>query len=128
MNTDLQKASMWKRISAWLFDSILLVSVVVLFGWILSGALNFDSHYDKLSQAYAKYETQYGIDFEISQDAYNAMDEQAQTEYRETYDRAYEALIADEDAMYTYGMVVNLTMLIASVMAASLSSALMSGT
>ena len=36
---DLQKASMWKRISAWLFDSILLVSVVVLFGLLLSWML-----------------------------------------------------------------------------------------
>lgn len=115
MNTDLQRASMWKRISAWLFDGILLVSVVVLFGTILSAILGFDGYYNRLDQAYEKYETQYGIDFEITQEAYEAMTEQEKADYQAVYDRAYEALVADEDAMHVYGMVVNLTMLIMSI-------------
>ena len=39
MNTDLQKASLGKRFSAWLFDVILLATVAVLFGFILALAL-----------------------------------------------------------------------------------------
>lgn len=115
MNTDLQKASMWKRISAWLFDSILLACVAVLFGSLLSYALDFDGHYQRLDQAYAQYEKQYGIEFNITEEAYTAMDEQEKAEYQARYDEAYAALIADEDAMYTYGMVVNLTLLIMSI-------------
>ena len=115
MNTDFQKASLGKRFSAWLFDMILLATVVVLFGFILSSILNYDSHYDSLERAYIKYETQYGIDFEITQDAYLAMDEAEQTAYRQAYDKAYEALIADEETMRTYSMVVNLAMIIASI-------------
>lgn len=115
MNTDFQKASLGKRFSAWLFDMILLATVVVLFGFILSNILNYDSYYDSLERAYIKYETQYGIDFEITQDAYLAMDEAEQTAYRQAYDKAYEALIADEETMHTYSMVVNLAMIIASI-------------
>ena len=36
MILDLQKASMWKRISAFLFDGILLSIVAVLFALVLS--------------------------------------------------------------------------------------------
>lgn len=115
MNTDFQKASLGKRFSAWLFDMILLATVVVLFGFILSNILNYDSYYDSLERACIKYETQYGIDFEITQDAYLAMDEAEQTAYRQAYDKAYEALIADEETMRTYSMVVNLAMIIASI-------------
>ena len=39
---DLQKASMWKRISAAMFDGILLGIAAVLFAWLLSLALGFD--------------------------------------------------------------------------------------
>lgn len=115
MNTDLQRASMWKRISAWLFDSILLVTVAVLFGLLLSSTLGFNGYYDRLSKAYETYESRYGIDFEITQEAYDGMTEQEKNDYKTLYDQAYEALTADEDAMYVYGMVVNLSMLILSI-------------
>ena len=36
---DLQKASMWKRVSAWLFDTILLSIVAVGFAFLLSTIL-----------------------------------------------------------------------------------------
>ena len=115
MNADLQKASMWKRISAWLFDSILLACVAVLFGMILSFALDFNGHYERLDQAYAQYESQYSIEFNITEEAYSAMTEQEKADFQKRYDEAYEALIADDEAMYTYGMVVNLTLLIMSI-------------
>lgn len=115
MSTDLQRASMWKRISAWLFDSILLVSVVVLFGLLLSWMLGFDGYYDRLGQAYERYETQYGIDFELTQETYDAMTQAEKDSYQAAYEQAYEELVQDEDAMYVYNMVINLTMLILSI-------------
>lgn len=114
MGADLQKASMWKRISAWLFDTILLACVAVIFGLVLSFALNFDSQCDKLGEYYARYETQYGIDFDITEEAYAKMDAQQQAAYQETYNIAYDALIADDAAMKQYSLVVNLVMLITS--------------
>lgn len=110
-NMELQKASFWKRISAWLFDSILLVTFAILFGFALSGVLGFNSYNNALDQAYAKYETQYDIKFEISQEDYEKLPQQK----KDDYDAAYEALLKDEEAIIAYNMVVNLTMVITSL-------------
>lgn len=111
MTFDLQKASIWKRASAAIFDSILLGILAVGVAWLLSLVLNYDGYNDTLLQAYDHYESQYGIVFEITEEEYNAMapDELAR------YDEAYAALIADNEAMYAYNMVMNLTLLITSI-------------
>lgn len=107
----LQLASFWKRISAWLFDSIMLGVFAILFAFALSGTLGYTTHSNAMEAAYNKYETQYGITFDITQEAYLAMTEAE----RANYDAAYEALLDDEDAMYAYGMLVNLTLIITSL-------------
>ena len=55
MDLDLQKASMWKRISAFLFDFIMLSIVAVLFAWGLSAALGYDGYNRTVAGAYEKY-------------------------------------------------------------------------
>ena len=72
MVTDLQRAGMWKRMAAWLFDSILLLVLAVGMGFLLSGLLGYDSWNQKLDDAYNRYETQYGVVFDISQEEYEA--------------------------------------------------------
>lgn len=111
MNLDLQKASMWKRISAWLFDGILLSVVAVGAAFLLSLLLGYDGHSTALEDAYDRYEAQYGITFDISQEEYLAMP----ADQQKNYDDAYQALLADETAMYEYNMVVNLTLVITSL-------------
>lgn len=108
---DLQKASFWKRIAAWMFDGILTGILAVGFGLLLSMLLGYDGYSAQVDAAYDRYEAQYGIVFEITQDEYQAMDEQT----RQNYDTAYEALIADAEAMYAYNMVLNLTLVITSL-------------
>ena len=108
---DLQKASLWKRISAWLFDGILVGILAVGLALLLSALLGYDSYDQSVEEAYTRYETQYGITFDISQETYEAMSEEA----RMQYDLAYQALIADEEAMYAYNMMLNLTLVILSV-------------
>ena len=44
MVSDLQKASLWKRISAFLFDFILLGIVAVLFALALSAVTGYDGY------------------------------------------------------------------------------------
>ena len=107
MTYDIQKASISKRISAFLFDGILTGIVVVAVAWLLSAVLNYNSYSENLDKAYDTYEKQYGINFEISQEDYAALPE----EKRADYDAAYAALIEDTDAMYNYNMVINLTLL-----------------
>ena len=111
MNYDLQKAGMWKRTAAWLFDGILLGILAVAFAFVLSGLLGYDGYSDAVDRAYAEYETEYGVEFEITQEEYLSMTD-AQ---RQNYDAAYQALTADEDAMYAYNMVLNLTLIVTTV-------------
>ena len=111
MATDLQKASIWKRISAWLFDGILFGILAVAAGVMLSWALGYDGYALQLEQGYAKYESEYGVTFEISQAEFASMTEAE----RANYNAAYEALIADEDAMYAYNMMMNLTLVVLSL-------------
>ena len=52
---DLQKASMFKRISAYLFDVILLSIVAVLCMLALSAVLGYDGYSETVDAAYDKY-------------------------------------------------------------------------
>ena len=108
---DLQKASMWKRVSAALLDAIVLVIAVVGLAFGFSVLFNFDSYNDALNQAYDKYEQEYGIEFELTAEEFEKMSSEDMAQY----EAAYEALIADYDAMYAYNMVINLTLTIATL-------------
>lgn len=108
---DLQKASTWKRTAAWIFDGIIVISLAVGLAFLLSMVLGYDGYSRSLNDAYARYETEYGIVFDMTQEDYQALDEAG----RQNYDDAYNALIGDEGAMYAYNMMVNLTLLITSM-------------
>ena len=61
MGLDLQKASIWKRVSAYLFDMIILGIAVIGIAFILSNLLNYDKYGQTMDKAYDTYEEQYGI-------------------------------------------------------------------
>lgn len=111
MAHNLQKANLWKRIAAWLFDAILTGILAVAFGVLISWLLGYDAHSQTLDQAYARYESQYGVSFEITLEQYEAMTQAEQ----DNYNAAYDALIADEEAMYAYNMMMSLTLVIISL-------------
>ena len=111
MISDLQKANMFKRISAGLFDFITTCIVIVAITLLLSTILGYDNYKTSLDASYAKYEEQYNIKFSMSEEERAAMSEAD----LKRYDEAYEALIADDEAMYTYNMIINLTLLITSL-------------
>lgn len=108
MITDLQKASLSKRIAAGILDAMLLCVLAVGFAALLTWLVNYDSHSTALEQGYSRYETQYGVDFDIAQSDYEAMPADKQ----KNFDAAYAALIQDDDVLYHYNMVVNLTILV----------------
>ena len=105
---DLQKASMWKRLSAALFDFILLVIVVVGAALLLSFAFGYDSYADTLEGIYASYEESYGVKFNLTDAEFAALDETAKA----NYDKAYAALAADAEFNNTYNLMFNYTILI----------------
>ena len=111
MGIELQKANIWKRISAWMFDSILWVLLAMLIALLMSGLLGYEDHTARLGQSYQDYADRYGISFDITQQEYEALSE----EERVAYDAAYKALTEDKQVIYTYNLVVNLTLVIASV-------------
>lgn len=111
MRLDIQKANMWKRISAGLLDVILLSVVVAFLAMFLSSILGFDTYNNALDDCYSKYEAEYGISFDITMDDYNAMTQ----EQIDLYNDAYESFSQDADAIYNFNMIVRLTITIASI-------------
>lgn len=104
MTNDLQRASMWKRIAAGLFDGILTSILAVGLACLLSLVLGYNGYSNTLEQGYEAYEAQFGVDFSLTQAEYAALTPEA----RQTLDAAYEAMTSDEDVMRAYNMALNL--------------------
>ena len=110
MTCDLQRANVWKRISAFLFDVILLAIACVLCAWGLSALLGFDAQYQTLMAHYQAAADACGLDMSIMTQTYSALTD-AQ---RALVEQANAVLAADETAVHAYGMVIQLSILIVS--------------
>ncbi len=108
---DLQKAGLWKRVTAGIFDGILTSVLAVGLGFVLSLLLGYGGYNDALQAGYDRYEAQYGVTFEQTQEELASQSPQE----RERYEQAYQALIADKQVLYNYNMTVNLTLVITTV-------------
>lgn len=111
MNNEIQKASMLKRISAFTFDMILLVCLVVALAFGISAILGYDGYHARMDEKYEQYGQMFGIDVNISMEQFDALPEAEQARYNE----AVEAINQDEEATKLYSMIVNLTLVIATV-------------
>ncbi len=111
MITDLQKGSLTKRISAFLFDGILIVILILGIALLLSSVLNYNSYSQTLDACYEKYGQEFGVSVGITQEEYDQL-EPAQ---KEAYEKANEALAKDTEAVYAYNMMINLMLVIGTV-------------
>ena len=111
MDYELQKASMWKRISAFLFDVIILGIVAVLLGWGLSALLNYDSYSRIVTDSYTRYSEEYGVDLRLTQKEYEALPE----EEARKVDAGFAALNADGNALRANQMMLQLSVMIISL-------------
>ena len=111
MRFHIEKASMWKRISAYLFDFILVSVLAVGLGAALSAVTGYNDYNDTFFQISQQYEEEYGVKFEVSTEEWNQMSQ----EELDQYNTAYEAFIQDEEAMYAYNMIISLMMVITSI-------------
>ncbi len=118
MMYDLQRADFWKRISAFLFDLIIFGIVAVGIAWGISAIVKYDNYMNGLNNCYEKYESEYGIEFNITGEEY----EKLSAEDKAKYQAASKALENDGEAFYFYSMTVNLTliMLIFSILVSHL--------
>lgn len=108
---DLQKAGMWKRVSAWLCDFILLSIAAVGLAFLLSTVLNYDTYIARLEEISEIYEKEYNVDFDISNEDYQALTEDEHAQYK----LAKEAFSKDSKANYLYNLLINFTFIIISL-------------
>lgn len=108
MVSEIQKASLWKRIAAGILDMILLMILAVGVAWGLSAILNYDSFNAEYQQINEEYAAKYGVDLSMTQEKIAALPEAEQTPYRQ-----FDEAINDNDrAVYLFNLLINLILLI----------------
>lgn len=111
MLLDLQKASMLKRISAWILDAIVVSILATGFGLLISSIIGYDARFNQLNACYGRYEAEYGINIEIAPEDYEALTEAELAVYAE----ALEAMNQDAELNYCYRMIMNMSLVIVTV-------------
>ena len=108
MINDVQKANLWKRISAFMFDAILVITVAVGIAYLLSTALQYDDTIAQREQLRADYEAKHGVVFDISAEDYEKLSED---EIQKIND-AYAEFASDDQVNQLHVKIVNLTLII----------------
>ena len=108
---DLQKASVLKRISAWMFDAIILATLAAGIAFIFSAVFGYDAKLDRMEEIYTEYEAEFGIDLEISDENFAKLTD----EEKAKYDEANKKFGKDEEVIYLTNMLFTLSLLIVSL-------------
>lgn len=106
----LDRANMWKRISAWLLDKILVVILATGFAFLISWITKYDTYWDNYNAKYDAYEAEYDTNFGYTKEQYDALDEKEKAKY----DNAYQAFSTDDEVLYNWNMMINLALIIVS--------------
>ncbi len=113
MSLTLQKAGLWKRISAFLFDIILTVTIAVGFSVAVSAMFDYNGQVARLNDIYTAYEQEYGVDFDISKEDYEKLTD----EQKANLDAANQAFLQDEGLIEIYDVLFYMTLAIVSISA-----------
>ena len=108
MTNDIQKAGLWKRFAAGILDGILLAVLAAGIAFLLGAFLGYDGYTTTWNERCAYYEEQYSTSFQITEEQYKTLSPQEKV----NYDKAYEALIQDDDAVKAYNMMRSMPLLI----------------
>ena len=111
MMFDLQKANMTKRISAFIFDFIITLTLAVAFGTVISFITRYDSHYEACMTVISRYEKEYGILYSIDENEYTSLSEAG----KKNYEALCNAISSDNDFIYHNHCYLNLSLLIVSL-------------
>lgn len=112
---DLQKASTGKRISAFLFDIIMFMTVLVGIIYLISVIVNYDGRISELEKLYDEYEEEYDIVLGEENPEYGKMTEAEQKAYDERYAAAEEAFDNDKRAGELTVSLLSLTIMILTI-------------
>ena len=112
---DLQKASMWKRICAYILDLLLLLCLAVGFGMVISALTGYDGYYATMEQKMEVYTTryskEYGVDLSTTE-GYDALDDATKQIWNDANKAMNEAMNQDEELVVAYNKVANLSLII----------------
>ena len=97
MAIGIQKAPIWKRISALLFDIMLVVSLALVFLIGMSVFMNFDKHSEVLQDRLTYFEQVYEIP-EYTEEQFNALTDTQKADYNQLQENAMRAFFEDEIA------------------------------
>ncbi len=109
--TDIQKGSLSKRMAAYMLDMILIVVLVTGIAAALTAVFQYQSYVDSFYTGYDRYQKEYGVEFGITQEQYDALT----PEQKDNFDKATEALNADEEFVHAYNMMTSLILLIITI-------------
>lgn len=112
---DLQKASVWKRISAALLDFVILFVVVEGLILLLTTLLGFPSYLDRMDALKEKYLSEYGIERILGAEELSKLPEEEQNAYKAKVEAANNASQRDEEFISTYGMIVSLSLMMTTL-------------
>ncbi len=113
MTLSLQKAGLWKRISAFLFDIILTVTLAVGLSVVASAIFGYNGQAAKLEARYTYFETEYGVQFDLSEEEQEKLTEEQKLRLEE----ASEAFMKDAEVLQIYNTLFYMTLAIISVSA-----------
>lgn len=108
MINDIQKASILKRISAYIFDFILLITLAVGVAFLLSSVFGYDANTERRAEIRKGYEEQYSVSFDISQTDFEKLSAEEQKKIND----AYAAFATDAEVRRIDSLIVNLSLLI----------------
>ena len=108
MINDVQKANLWKRISAFMFDAILVITVAVGIAYLLSTVLNYDGTIEQRDKLRQEYEVKHGVVFDMSAEDYEKLTE----EERQKINDAYAEFASDDVVNQLDIKIVNITLIV----------------
>lgn len=112
---DLQKPTLWKRISAYLLDIVLIITLAVGFATAVSAITGYDAKYDQLIEYRNEFGEKHGIDLDISQEDFNRLSTDEQKLFNDKYEEVTKLLIKNEKYMKLNSLVINLTLITTSL-------------
>ena len=107
----IEKASIWKRISAALFDIIIISIITVGFAFLISAIVDYDGASKEVKTYYDSYGETYNVDYSITSSEYEKLDEAE----KERYQEALKSLNSDQGFLKAYNYAISLTFLIVSL-------------
>lgn len=108
---DLQKASVSKRLSAFLLDIIIFILIAAAVAGLFSMIIGYGKTVKAFEMRYQKYEEKYNIDTNMTADQYAELT----PEQKEKYEEASKELAKDEEIVVLYTQLMNKTIIIVFV-------------